>query len=273
MWDTHLHSEFSGDSTADPKDQVEAAIKLGLDGICFTEHHDPDYPKDPEGNDVCWIQKDFQGYRERILKLKYEYIDRIEILWGVELGLQPHLSAEFKRLTRELPFDFVIGSSHLAHGRDVYFPDYFEGRSEEEAYTEYFVSILENLSAIDPEIYDSYGHLDYVVRYGPNKNRNYSYRKYADLIDEILRKLIWLGKALEVNTAGFKYGLKHPHPTEDVIRRYRELGGEMITIGADAHKPEHIAYDFGRLPELLRSCGFRYYTVFRNRDPEFLSLP
>ena len=132
----------------------------------------------------------------------------------------------------------MIGSSHLVHRRDPYFPDYYEGRTEEEAYREYFTSILENLAAFD--CFDVYGHIDYVVRYGPNKNQNYSYGKYADILDNILRTLIHKGKGIEINTGGFKYGLGHPNPTEGVLKRYRELGGEIITIGADAHKPEHV---------------------------------
>jgi histidinol-phosphatase (PHP family) len=110
------------------------------------------------------------------------------------------------------------------------------------------------------------------VRYGPNKARFYSYRKFADVIDEILRVLIDRGKGIELNTAGFKYGLGHPNPTEAILSRYRELGGEILTIGSDAHAPEHIAWEFARVPGILQAAGFRYFTVFTARKPEFLSF-
>ena len=97
--------------------------------------------------------------------------------------------------------------------------------------------------------------------------------KFSDIIDEILIKLIEKGKGIEINTAGFKYGLNHPNPTEDIICRYRQLGGEIITIGADGHKPEHIAYDFHKVPEILKNAGFNYYTVFKNRKPDFIKIP
>ena len=84
--------------------------------------------------------------------------------------------------------------------------------------------------------------------------------------------LIRLGKGIELNTAGYKYGLGHPNPCEDILKRYRALGGEIITTGSDAHKPEHMAYCFDRLGSLLKSCGFSHYTVFRNRKPEFIPL-
>jgi histidinol-phosphatase (PHP family) len=92
------------------------------------------------------------------------------------------------------------------------------------------------------------------------------------VIDPILTALIDLGKGIEVNTAGFKYGLGHPNPTEEILRRYRELGGTILTIGADAHAPEQIAWNFSVLPKLLKSCGFDSYAVFKNRKPEFYPL-
>ena len=120
--------------------------------------------------------------------------------------------------------------------------------------------------------FDVYGHIDYVVRYGPNKNQFYSYKKFSDIIDEILKKIISTGHGIEINTAGFKYRLGHPNPTEDIIKRYHELGGEIITIGSDGHKPEHLAYDFNKIPALLNSCGFDYYTVFEGRKPVNISF-
>ena len=87
-----------------------------------------------------------------------------------------------------------------------------------------------------------------------------------------MKKVIQKGKGIELNTAGFKYGLGFCHPHPDIIRRYRELGGEIITIGADAHKPEHIAYDFKKVSEILSMCGFKYYTEFKNRKPIFKQL-
>lgn len=113
------------------------------------------------------------------------------------------------------------------------------------------------------------GHLDYVVRYGAHQAEGYSYRKYADEIDEILKHLISHGKGLEMNMAGMKYGLGFPNPHPDVIRRYKELGGEIVTIGADAHRPEHVAFDYEQAGEILTGCGFSYYAEFKGRKPVF----
>lgn len=268
LWDTHMHTCFSGDSTAAPEAMARQAKAAGLLGICFTDHLDMDYPKDSE-----LFLLDIPRYLNETRILAQSFADtpkRLEIRTGIELGLQPHLAGKHEHLLTEYDFDFVIGSSHVVHGIDPYYPEYYEGRRELQAYEEYFSSILENIAAFDG--FDVYGHLDYVVRYGPNQNRFYSYDVFRDIIDEILKALIARGKGIEVNTGGFKYGLGHPNPTEEILKRYRELGGEIITIGSDAHAPEHIAYSFGQIPALLQESGFRYYTVFRQRKPEFLPL-
>ena len=95
-----------------------------------------------------------------------------------------------------------------------------------------------------------------MVRYGPNKNKYYSHEKFADILDEILRTIISRGKGIELNMAGFKYGLGHAHPVMDTLKRYKELGGEIITIGSDGHTPEQIAWEFEKAPEILKEAGF-----------------
>lgn len=271
LWDTHMHTHFSGDSEADPKDMIRAAKALGLSGICFTDHLDLDFPDEPE-----LFLMDVDQYIEEMNTLVSHTqqggtTKPLEMRIGIELGLQPHLAEKHRKLTASHPFDFVIGSSHVVHGKDPYYPAFYQNKAEDEAYAEYFSSILENIAVFDD--FDVYGHLDYVVRYGPNKNKFYSYEKFADIIDEILRALIARGKGIELNTAGFKYGLGHPNPTEAVIKRYRELGGEIITIGSDAHALEHVGFDFAKVPGILTDAGFRYFTVYKNRKPQFLRLP
>lgn len=265
LWDTHMHTHYSGDSDAPVDAMVQAAIARGLDGLCFTDHFDYDYPDDPQE-----FLLDFPHYKEEVNDIQSRYAKSFPVLWGVELGLQPHVAQVNRQIAADYPFDFIIGSSHVVHGIDPYYAKYYEGRDEDSAYREYFESILENLHTdVD---FDVYGHIDYVVRYGPNRNRFYSYKKFSDVIDEILRTLIHMGKGIEINTGGFKYGLGHPNPTEEILSRYHELGGEIITIGADAHAPEHVAYAFDQVPDILLQAGFRYFCVFKKRKPEFLSL-
>lgn len=265
LYDMHMHTLFSGDSKAKPFDMAQKACDLGLKGICFTDHLDIDYKETPGLFDL-----DIPAYKKEISAVQKQFVDKLDIGWGIELGLQPYLAKKNQMVIEENSFDFVIGSTHVVKQIDIYFPPYYEGRDEDDCYREYFEETLKNAqSNVD---FNVYGHLDYVVRYGPNKNKYYSYEKFADVIDEILRTLISRGKGIELNMAGFKYGLGHAHPTMETLKRYKELGGEIITLGSDGHAPEQMAWEFEKAPAILKEAGFEYFTVFKKRKPEFIKL-
>ncbi len=152
---------------------------------------------------------------------------------------------------------------------DPYYASYWEGGTPKSKIQRYFESILENLQVFSD--FDVYGHLDYVVRYCTDNAFLYQCEDYQDIWEECLRILIANGKGIELNCAGFRYG-KHPNPHQTILRRYKELGGEILTIGSDAHSPEYLAFHFPALPELLKSCGFSYITTFENRKPTFMSF-
>lgn len=267
--DIHLHSSLSGDSDTPMEEMIQAGIQKGLHQMCFTEHLDLDYPNHPE--DFVDFSLDDDLYEKRFTEMKAKYKNQIELLFGIELGLQPHLHSAYQELLHRHPFDFVIGSSHTAYGEDPYYgKSFFHDKTEYEAYHLYFESILENLN-IFSDLIDTYGHIDYVVRYGPNRNLDYSYEKYQDILDPILHSLIEKKVALEVNTGGLKYGLGHPNPCEEIIQKYYEFGGRLITIGSDAHSPEYLAYEFPGIEKMLKDFGFSHYTIFRQR--EAFSIP
>ena len=267
--DCHLHSSFSGDSDTPMEEMILEGISKGLTAICFTEHQDYNYPDSPDGPGSIFLLNT-DSYLYDLARLKEKYQDKIRLLFGVELGLQPEVMRQNAVYVKSYDFDFIIGSSHICHGKDPYYPSFFVGRSEDAAYREYFESILENIKKFSN--FDVYGHLDYVVRYGPNMDRNYSYDKYKDIFDAILKLLIEKGKGIEINTGGIKKGMKDFHPCTDILERYRELGGEIITAGSDSHDSAHIADSFPQAAEVLKGCGFRYYTVFEKRSPEFIKL-
>lgn len=268
--DFHMHTAFSTDSDTPARAMVERAIEKGLSVICITDHWDEDYPFCEELGEDAFLF-DLDAYFRELHALQEEYAERIDVRIGIELGMQPHLGAAYRKMVRQHPFDFVIGSVHVVNGTDPYYGEIFAGQTDEEAYRETFRVTLENLKNI--EDFDVLGHIDYVVRYGKHQAAEYSYQKFAPLLDEILKMVIQKGKGIELNTAGLKYGLGFAHPHPEVLKRYWELGGEIITIGADGHKPEHIAYDFAKAGDILKSCGFKYYTEFKGRKPIFKQLP
>jgi len=251
------------------EEMVLQGIAQGLTTLCFTEHNDFDYPNHPDlAGDIFVLNTD--SYLYDLARLKEKYADKIRLLFGVELGLQPEVMRANAIYAKSYEFDFIIGSSHICHRKDPYYPEFFEGRSEEVALREYFESILENIKKFSN--FDVYGHLDYAVRYAPRRDAEYSYEKYRDLLDEILTMLLEKGKGLELNTGGLNSGMRDLHPCRDVLKRYRELGGELITVGSDSHDAGHIAAHFEQATEVLKECGFRYYCIFEKRSPEFHKL-
>lgn len=287
--DYHVHSNYSSDCESTMESMVSRALNLSLQRLCFTDHMDYDYP--PTADDYSFLFE-MKPYLETFHQLKSKYEGKIQLLHGIELGLQPHLGPKIQELTSSYQFDFILGSSHVVEGSDPYYRDYWEENSQEQGIRKYFESILENCKSISN--YHVYGHLDYIVRYTPDmvnyknshkerfSNRElfastlpfdtYSFDLYKDIIEEILKTLISNGKGIELNTAGLKYGIGHPHPRKEILSLYKDLGGEILTIGSDAHRPEHIAYGFSYGAELLKSLGFQYYTVFEQGKAIFLKM-
>lgn len=263
--DVHMHSTFSSDSKSSPEEMIIGAIEKGLEIICFTDHYDKD--------NMDWGAEDIfepEEYFRVLTFLREKYKGQIDVRIGVEIGLQPHLASYYAKFVKQYPFDFVIGSVHSVKRSDIAFGTLLKAHTDEEVYRMTFEETLEDIR-LDGS-FDVLGHLDYVVRYGSKKEAGYSYKKFGDLIDEILRELIARGKGLELNMSGLKYGLPFAHPHPDVLKRYKELGGEIITVGADGHKPEHIAYDFHKVSDILKTAGFSYYAEFRERRPFFKRL-
>ena len=263
--DYHMHTNFSADGYNEPEEMILASINKGLRSICFTDHQDKELFED--GRELIFEPN---AYFNALIPLKEKYADQIQVRIGVEIGMQPHLNSYFEKLTNDYPFDFVIGSSHTINGIDPYYRTIFEGQKDGTVYGWYFKELLEDVLVTAD--FDVLGHLDYIVRYGFQREKEYSYKLFSDEIDAILKAVIEKGKGIEINTAGLKYGLPFAHPHLEVIKRYRQLGGEIITVGADAHKTEHVAYDFHVVKDLLREAGFAYYTEFVERKPYFCAV-
>lgn len=259
--DFHTHSTFSTDGTDKLVEMANSAVEKGLKTICFTEHNDFDYP----GGEFLL---DTEAYRNELFRIREQLSGKIEVLFGVELGLMKHLGERLRKYVGEWDFDFVIGSTHLIDGKDPYLPEYFAELGQKNGVLRYFESILENIGAFSD--FDVCGHLDYAVRYSPEKC--YNPVDFREIIDEILRKIVSLGKGIEINTAGLRKGLSHANPHPFILKRYRELGGEIITVGSDAHNTADIAADFDIAESFLKDAGFEFYTVFRQRKPHFVKL-
>lgn len=267
--DYHIHTRYSSDSSEEPENVVLAALKAGLSQICFTDHMDLDYPATKEYENPAF-RFDIPAYYKELSLLRERYKDRLTVKIGMELGLAPYLKERNKALTRMADFDFIIGSTHLIDGQDPYYPSFWEGLHPDKVVEKYFLATLDNIKSFAD--FDVYGHLDYITRYVPDKNYAFSYRKHAGILDSVLKLLIEGGHGIELNTSPLYKGLSAPNPGRDILVRYRELGGEIITLGSDAHKAENTAACFPAARDILTDCGFKYYAVYEKRDLSFQKL-
>ncbi|MGN0132631.1 MAG: histidinol-phosphatase HisJ family protein [Lachnospiraceae bacterium] len=268
--DFHLHSSFSEDCNIPMEEMIQAGIAKGLTAMCFTEHNDFDFPKEDDTSSHEPFLLNVDSYLYELLNMRKKYQDRIRILFGIEIGLQQSCLRKNIILSKSHDFDFIIASSHLCQGKDPYYPSFFEGRDVRECYRLYFEEMLANVKSFLG--FDVYGHLDYIARYAPPESERFLYADYRDIIDEILKTLIHNEKAIECNTSGLRKPFNATNPCPEIIRRYRELGGEIITVGSDAHTPSNIAADFDKAAEVLKDCGFQYYATFEGRQPSFHKL-
>jgi histidinol-phosphatase (PHP family) len=243
---------------------VRSAKSKNVDEITFTDHFDI-----YDGLNTKFYTMDVDLYYQNYLKFKAA--TDFPINFGIEVGLQPHLTERILNMLGSYPFDFVIASQHVTRKTDIgQDPSFFSGRTRNESYMVYFEEMLENINLYDN--FDVFGHLDYVVRYGGFDKKYIEYKEFAEILDEILISLIKRDKGIELNTSGLRYGLPFPHPNTQILKRYKELGGKIITMGSDAHNANDIASDFNKAKELLKTVGFKEIAVFRKRKPYFYKI-
>lgn len=265
--DSHLHSTYSTDGSSTITEIANQAINANLTSITITDHFDYDHPDLGERGLI-----DIHRYLSAIQKANEQFSGALVIKAGLELGFQDHLIERNDALASAFPFDFIIGSVHNVNGADLGGPRaaFFQDKTMHEAREAYLSSIL--YFAKRSRSFDVVAHIDYIVRYGNPERIPLLHGDHADLLDDLFRTLIERGKGIEINTSGLRYRLDYPHPHATILKRYRELGGEIITVGSDAHKAADVAFGFGETESLLISLGFSHYCVFSNRKPEFIPL-
>lgn len=262
MFDYHMHSNFSADCSVKMEDMVHGAISKGLTKICFTEHIDYEYP------DKSFIfEFNLHEYDEKVKQLQHKYQDKIKIHKGVEIGVQPHILDQYKTLMDQETFDFVICSMHTTDKKGLHSGDLFKDKSIDDAYQLYYEELLYCVQNFKQ--YNILGHLDLVKRYTIHKP---STNHFHEIISEIFKIIIPEGKGIELNTSGTRYGLQSGMPSKDILELYRQYGGEIITLGSDAHRVSELAYEFQESLALLQSIGFKEIATFSEQKPTYHSI-
>ena len=271
LFDNHNHCEFSFDGKRTTVEaSSKAAVEKGLGGLCFADHCDIFVPEQtlsisPRSKDLVDVEAQ-QAEIDRVQDL----FPQIKILKGIEIGMHPRCREQVKQIMAKHNFDQVIGSIHYIEDTDPFFGSYFEGKSWQEAYRCYLETIYNEMTAWGD--FDIVGHYDYIVRYCDYEQVDILYKNFSDVFDEIFRYLIHNGKALEINTKSYQnYRGRQASLDLNVLKRYREMGGEIISFGSDSHDAHVVGTDFEKYAAIAKSAGFRWAAHYEKR--QLIQLP
>ncbi len=288
--DYHIHSKYSFDGKESLADICEKAVEQGLSEIAVTDHMDiysglpygtmPDLDViEGQGGDDIYhgrhcrmFMMDMPGFWRDISEVRAQYEGKIKVKVGTELGqpfMNPAAAADFMKDYGD-KLDFVIGSVHnMEDDLDVYYYD-FSGIDVNDLYGRYVDRLITLASESD---FDVVGHLTYPLRYAYERTGKIpDLSLYKERFCELFHILVQRGKGIEVNVSGLYQPMKETMPPLYLLKLYRECGGEIITVGSDAHELRYIGAYQNEARELIREAGFEYITVFTKRKPYFIPL-
>lgn len=273
--DYHVHSDYSDDSWYLMEDVVKDAIQMGLKGICFTDHVDygvkPDWKPDEEfqaGKNTEVKNVHYEFYFSELDKLSRKYANKITIKKGLEFGMQTHTIPQFEKLYQTHDFDFILLSVHQIGNKEFWTGEFQKGHTHQESYDKYYDEMYQLVTSYKD--YSVLAHMDLVRRYLDKEVDMFEYSK--DKVEQILRMVIEDNKGIEINTSSFRYGINGLTPSIEILKLYHDLGGTIITIGSDSHKPEHLGFHINESKKLLKDIGFKHFCTFNKMNPIFHEL-
>lgn len=266
LFDNHNHSEFSFDGKrTSVESSAMSAKNKGLGGICFSDHCDFYVPpmkatfEDlvPEYFDVPQQQNEIDRVQELCGK-------EFKILKGIEIGMYEECHEQIRTTLNDNDFDQIIASVHYIDRTDPYYGGFYDGKDWKQAYGRYLETIYREMTWLQD--FDIMAHYDYVARYAPYPQASILYRDFSDIFDETFRYLISEGKALEINTKSYQdYNGRTPQLDTGLLMRYKDMGGEIISLGSDSHDPARTGDKFAHYASLLKSLGFRWTAHYEKR--------
>lgn len=261
MFDFHLHSRISFDSECPAEKIVESAEKAGLSEICFTDHYD--FNDDPAKSHDLFSLDDYSKEYDQLSS------NTVKIRRGVEFGLTTWNQKKLSELIAKRKFDFVIGSIHYVGGYDPYFKEFWTHNGIDEGFEKYLLKTLECVKVHSD--FDVLGHLNYVCKSAHNPTKKpLRYEDYSDICDEIMKTLAQKGKGMEINTSGVDR-VGEFLPSASFIKRFKELGGEIVTVGSDSHDTSRVGQYIPGAIELAKEI-FGYVCTFEGRNPIYHKL-
>lgn len=274
LYDNHNHSQFSfdGGRTSVGK-TVNSAIGKGLAGVCFTDHCDffvP--PMKAQHEEYVPEVFDVEERNAEIDKVNAKCPQDFHVFKGIEIGVQKSERDKIAAHLEKYSFDEIIASVHYLDDTDPFWGGYYEGKTWRYAYGHYLETLYDEMVWLGDR-FDIMGHYDYVTRYAPYPECSILYKDFPDILDSMLRYLAENGKALEINTKTYQdFKGRTPVLDKNILMRYRELGGEIISLGSDSHDADRVGFNFERTAALVSRCGFRYLAHFDKRKPVMLPI-
>ncbi len=261
-FDSHTHSKISFDASISIQESCRQALAQGVDGLVFTEHVELELP----GVGDCYPA---DGYDQEIASARL-FFPTLYLGQGIEIDLNCNRSDELRTIAADPKWDFLLGAWHQADGISICNGSFSLNKTPAEAYQEYWHKQYQVLKSED--YFDVLAHIDLLRRDSSLVDFGFPYADYALLIDDILKLLIERGQGIEINTGGLRYafGACHPHP--DILKRYRQLGGEIITCGSDCHTIKSACSGLKEGYQHLKEAGFDYVCLFEKRKPQFIKI-
>lgn len=267
--DYHMHTTVS-DGHCSMKRMCERAIELGLEEIALTDHFEIYTPGFDAAAHGCHVfdEKRLDHYFSEYQSCKRLFEGKIRLKRGIELG-QPQVDSEYsQKIMSSYEFDYVIGSVHKLNNIDLAFADY--PNIDLERITKQNLEMLFEMT--DQYDFDCIGHIDLIKRYAAVKGVTVHLRDYPEQLGSILSRAIERGKGLEINTSGMRQAAREALPSLQILKYYRKLGGEILTVGSDAHIDIDLGKGIQEAKQLALEAGFRYLALYTNRKPEFYPI-
>ncbi|MCD8334512.1 MAG: histidinol-phosphatase HisJ family protein [Clostridiales bacterium] len=273
--DYHVHTYYSDDSVYPMNDVIKDAVQMGMDELCITDHVDYGVKEDWDcGKEIAYRNSeplanvDYPKFMAELAEMKRRYEEQIVIRTGVEFGAQLHTIPLYERLFRKYPFDFIILSVHQVEDKEFWTQEFQKGKTQRQYNERYYEEMLRLVKQY--KNYSVLGHMDLIARY--DRMGPYPFEKVKPMIAEILKIVISDGKGIELNTSWHRYGLKDTTPSTQILKLYRELGGEILTLGSDSHAPGQLGAFIQEDSRRLRDLGFRYFCTYEAMVPTFHPL-
>ncbi|TYR80330.1 histidinol-phosphatase HisJ family protein [Priestia megaterium] len=256
LMDYHHHTNHSFDSKAVMKEVCATAIEKNVKEICFTEHFSLN-PMAPTYGHI-----NLKAYLADIKSCQEMFMDQLTIKAGIEI-CEPHLLKDgYQEVLDPLNLDFVLGSVHNIDNQKL--RKYLAGKEQDALYRGYFEELYKLVCTADIDVL---AHIDLMKRYAIADYGNYQFEDFKELLTEILMKAIERNIGIEINTSGNRSKINEPLPSIHVLKLYKELGGELLTLGSDSHFAHSVGAHIPEAMQIAKQIGFTYIFKYEKRNP------